>query len=96
MASPSSSYESRKKHAGEQIRSLDTSLEVVRSLAKDLRADMETMSDRLRSLEAQQRSTQTAIVKTLTFLFTLLDDPDAKAHAAAVVKDYNLQNQNQT
>lgn len=74
----------------ESAEAAQTALGEIRKLADGMRAESEELRRSIVLLTTKYETLQTSIVKTLTFLFALLDDPDAKAHAAAVVKDFQI------
>lgn len=81
------SLEERLSSALDDLRTLHE--EVSRNTQRT-EAAVDHMVKEMHKLTRKYETLQTSIVKTLTFLFELLSDPDAKAHAAAVVKDFQI------
>lgn len=82
-------------HAKENRRGTERAVgelgKIVAGLCREITAlNSETAKLKAQMAEHTQRynAMQTAIVKTLTFQFELLAEPDARAHAEAVVRDF--------
>lgn len=86
---PKGPQRKRREELLAQIRDLNNANDV-RRLAEAVMRSVDELRAEFRHLEERYSMLQTSIVKTLAFQFQLLDDPDARAHAAAIVRDYKF------
>lgn len=55
---------------------------------KQVRYVVENLQQDIVKLRKEIRALQTAVVRSTTFIASLLDDPDAQQHASAVLRDF--------